>query len=87
MAEQSAEVKRSGRAVTGTVVSNRMEKSITVLIERRVQHPRRFGCPACCRSIGVWLPLVLVLRCFRWVFRSVCPFRNGNSAYACWSPP
>ncbi|TDJ24932.1 MAG: 30S ribosomal protein S17 [Gammaproteobacteria bacterium] len=39
MAEQSVEVKRSGRAVTGTVVSNRMEKSITVLIERRVQHP------------------------------------------------
>ena len=39
MAEQSAEVKRSGRAVTGTVVSDRMDKSITVLIERRVQHP------------------------------------------------
>ena len=39
MAEQSAEGKRTGRAVTGTVVSNRMEKSNTVLIERRVQHP------------------------------------------------
>ena len=39
MAEQAAEVKRSGRAVTGTVVSDRMDKSITVLIERRVQHP------------------------------------------------
>ena len=39
MAEQSAAVKRSGRAVTGTVVSNGMDKSITVLIERRVQHP------------------------------------------------
>ncbi len=39
MAEQSAAVKRSGRAATGTVVSNRMDKSITVLIERRVQHP------------------------------------------------
>ncbi len=38
MAEQSAEDKRSGRAVTGTVVSDRMNKSITVLIERRVQH-------------------------------------------------
>ena len=39
MAEQSAAVKRSGRAATGTVVSNGMDKSITVLIERRVQHP------------------------------------------------
>ena len=39
MAEQSAEVKRSGRVVTGTVVSDRMDKSITVLVERRVQHP------------------------------------------------
>lgn len=27
------------RTVTGTVVSNRMEKSITVLIERRERHP------------------------------------------------
>lgn len=27
------------RTVTGTVVSNRMEKSIVVLVERRVQHP------------------------------------------------
>lgn len=27
------------RTVTGTVVSNRMDKTITVLIERRVQHP------------------------------------------------
>ena len=38
MAEQSAEVsetKKSGRTVTGRVVSNRMDKSITVLIERR----------------------------------------------------
>jgi len=39
MAEQSAEVKRRGRSVTGRVVSDRMDKSITVLIERRVQHP------------------------------------------------
>ncbi len=38
MAEQSAEVKRRGRAATGTVVSDRADKSITVLIERRVQH-------------------------------------------------
>jgi small subunit ribosomal protein S17 len=27
------------RTATGTVVSNRMDKTITVLIERRVQHP------------------------------------------------
>lgn len=27
------------RTVTGTVVSNRMDKSITVLIERRERHP------------------------------------------------
>ena len=27
------------RTVTGTVVSNRMEKSITVLVERRERHP------------------------------------------------
>ncbi len=38
MAEQSAEVKRKGRSVTGRVVSDRMDKSITVLVERRVQH-------------------------------------------------
>jgi small subunit ribosomal protein S17 len=29
----------SGRTVTGTVVSDRMDKTITVRIERRVQHP------------------------------------------------
>lgn len=29
----------SPRSVTGTVVSNRMDKTITVLVERRVQHP------------------------------------------------
>ncbi len=39
MAEQSAETKRTGRGVSGTVVSDRMDKSITVLVERRVQHP------------------------------------------------
>ena len=27
------------RTVTGTVVSNKMDKSITILVERRVQHP------------------------------------------------
>jgi len=42
MAENAAEstlVHSNARAVTGTVVSDRMDKSITVLIERRVQHP------------------------------------------------
>ena len=27
------------RSVTGTVVSNKMDKSITVLVERRIKHP------------------------------------------------
>jgi small subunit ribosomal protein S17 len=31
--------RKSPRTVTGTVVSNRMDKTITVLVERRVQHP------------------------------------------------
>jgi small subunit ribosomal protein S17 len=31
--------KRMPRTASGTVVSNRMNKSITVLVERRVQHP------------------------------------------------
>lgn len=36
----AAPVKTSNpRTVTGTVVSNRMQKSITVLVERRVKHP------------------------------------------------
>ena len=34
-----SEVQKSARTVTGRVVSNKMEKSITVLIERRVKHP------------------------------------------------
>jgi len=49
MAESAAEsqteqpgseaAKRMTRTASGTVVSNRMDKSITVLVERRVQHP------------------------------------------------
>jgi small subunit ribosomal protein S17 len=35
----TAEGGSTGRTVTGTVVSDRMEKTITVRIERRVQHP------------------------------------------------
>jgi small subunit ribosomal protein S17 len=34
-----AEAEQAARTATGTVVSNRMDKTITVLIERRVQHP------------------------------------------------
>lgn len=37
--EAAAERVRKPRTVSGTVVSNRMDKTITVLIERRVQHP------------------------------------------------
>jgi small subunit ribosomal protein S17 len=37
---QSNEGRQSNpRTVTGTVVSDRMDKTITVLIERKVQHP------------------------------------------------
>ncbi len=40
MSEQQTEAKTSSpRVVTGTVVSNKMDKSITVQIERRVKHP------------------------------------------------
>ena len=38
-AAASAGAETLARTVTGTVVSNRMDKTITVLIERRVQHP------------------------------------------------
>ncbi len=36
--EQTAEQK-AARTVTGRVVSNKMDKTVTVLIERRVKHP------------------------------------------------
>lgn len=32
-------VEQTGRTVSGRVVSNKMDKSIVVLIERRVKHP------------------------------------------------
>lgn len=35
----TAEKSSNPRTVTGTVISNRMEKSIVVLIERRERHP------------------------------------------------
>ncbi|MEZ5598148.1 MAG: 30S ribosomal protein S17 [Pseudomonadales bacterium] len=39
MAEQTATPESNPRTLSGTVVSNRMQKSITVLVERRVKHP------------------------------------------------
>ena len=39
MAEAGASAETLARTVSGTVVSNRMDKTITVLVERRVQHP------------------------------------------------
>ena len=37
MTEQTNE--SCGRPLIGTVVSNKMEKTVTVLVERKVQHP------------------------------------------------
>ena len=37
--EQASATETVTRTATGTVVSNKMDKTITVLIERRVQHP------------------------------------------------
>ena len=34
-----AEAANTARTATGKVVSNKMDKTITVLVERRVQHP------------------------------------------------
>jgi len=34
-----ADTEKNTRTVTGKVVSNKMDKSITVLVERRVAHP------------------------------------------------
>lgn len=41
MSEQhAAEPKATGSSVTGKVVSNKMQKTITVAVERLVRHPR-----------------------------------------------
>jgi len=37
--DAATEAHSNPRTVTGTVVSDRMDKTITVLVERRVQHP------------------------------------------------
>ena len=34
-----SEIEKVQRSVTGRVVSNKMDKSITVLVERKVKHP------------------------------------------------
>lgn len=39
MVEAAASPAKSARTVTGTVVSDKMDKTITVLINRRVKHP------------------------------------------------
>lgn len=36
----STEIKKVVRTLTGIVVSDKMNKSISVLVERRVQHPK-----------------------------------------------
>jgi small subunit ribosomal protein S17 len=36
---ESAQTRASARIVTGVVVSDRMNKTITVMVERKVQHP------------------------------------------------
>lgn len=37
MSEQQSET--AGRSLTGTVVSDKMNKTVTVLVERKVKHP------------------------------------------------
>jgi small subunit ribosomal protein S17 len=39
-AEQTLETKKPSRALVGKVVSNKMEKTIAVEIERLIKHPR-----------------------------------------------
>jgi len=36
---EAAQVSKSTRTITGRVVSNKMDKTITVLVERKVKHP------------------------------------------------
>jgi len=39
MSENTGTTQKTVRTVVGRVVSNKMQKSITVLVERRVKHP------------------------------------------------
>jgi small subunit ribosomal protein S17 len=38
-ATATAEVKKNKRTLTGVVTSDKMDKTVTVLVERRVMHP------------------------------------------------
>jgi small subunit ribosomal protein S17 len=38
-ATATAEVKKNRRTLTGVVTSDKMDKTVTVLVERRVMHP------------------------------------------------
>ncbi len=39
MSEKTNNTQKAGRTVEGRVVSNKMQKTVTVLLERQVQHP------------------------------------------------
>ena len=39
MVDAATNVEKKARTITGTVVSDKMDKTITVLISRRVKHP------------------------------------------------
>ena len=39
MTEQTEQAKKATRSLTGRVVSNKMDKTITVQVERRIRHP------------------------------------------------
>jgi small subunit ribosomal protein S17 len=39
MTEQTKEAGKAKRTIEGRVVSNKMQKTVTVLLERQVQHP------------------------------------------------
>jgi small subunit ribosomal protein S17 len=38
--EQTEQAKITARSLTGRVVSDKMNKTVTVLVERRIQHPK-----------------------------------------------
>lgn len=39
MSEQNQEATKTARTLAGRVVSDKMDKTVTVLVERRIQHP------------------------------------------------
>lgn len=39
MVDAAANIEKSARTITGKVISDKMDKTITVLISRRVKHP------------------------------------------------